>query len=42
MLPVYAVAFSCFTAVFEDAPDFRCFSAQADRDILVEAANHID
>jgi hypothetical protein len=41
-LPVHAVAFSCFAAVFEDAPDFGCFPTQANGDILVETANGID
>ena len=41
-LPINAVTFSGLTAVFKDIPNTGCFSAKADRDIPVEAANGID
>ena len=40
--PYHAVTFDRAASVFEYVPDFRRFSAKADRDILIETANCID
>lgn len=40
--PYHAVTFGRSASVFEDVPDFRRFSAKADRDILIETANGIN
>jgi hypothetical protein len=42
LLPDDTVAFFEFAAVFKDLPDFDRFSAEADRDFFVEAANQIN
>ena len=42
MSPYHAIALAARAAIFEDVPDFGCFPAQADGDVLVEAANGID
>jgi len=40
--PYHAVTFGKAASVFENIPDFGRFSAKADGDILIEAANGID
>jgi hypothetical protein len=40
--PYHAVTFGRAASAFENIPDFRRFSAKADRDILIETANDID